>query len=145
MGYQSRLRQILQNQIGYTDFRKILTDILVLEEKIKNPVSQSIYFHWGMEMHRKKLFVMKDYFEMNRNLLNAYPTQFLNEELDAGQQFLDNWLPLFDPEMELSIRKKAEARIAQLKDFVRIREKTEFLPSVDELRNNPDLLASIIG
>jgi len=145
MGYKSRLRHAYYHPKGYTNLSTIILDILALEEKIKSLMSQSTYFRWSIDLQLKRLEGMTKYFEMSRFFLNDTMMETLLEDLDAGNQFIELCVPHLEPEIAVEMKRKAEIKLQQIRDFIRIKQITDCLPPIPVLKSDPELLAKIIG
>ena len=146
MNYKQRLHHLVTEPRTYCGFSKIIYDILILEEKINCPSSQSEYFRMGMDMHQMRLEGMKGYYYYVRSFFNETSVETLQKQLDILEEYIKEKEPINPKLSHFRITANdAKKKIEQFQDYIQLKLITDELPTLDDLKDDNDLLLRLLG
>lgn len=141
--YQSLLNASKLSQ-GHSGIAGLVSEILLLEERLKAPERQSEYFQMALESHTHHLSGLVDNYNRIRGEFNRYTIHQLQDEVSAQERMIlkhAGLSPLIARDM---MRSQAQRIIQEMKDMIAVKGITDQLPTIEELKVMPDLLSDIL-
>ena len=123
----------------------LLSDILILEERLKAPDDQSEYFRWSLESHFHHLAELLVEYDRIRGEFNRYTPSHFRNEINAQDQRIQAHVHLTPLIARAMVRSRAQRVILEMEDMIALKSITDYLPTVSELKNEPELLEALLS
>lgn len=148
---------VMSRPINITDFiqhitpshnrvSKFILSSLELEVKLSYPEEQSEYFRWGLKNHKKyHRWTIDDYHEL-REEFNGLTVDRLIAAKEEAENILLEKIPSVHPLFARAFMRGATMNlISKYEDYLQMKPITNELPSWEELKDDSELLESILS
>jgi hypothetical protein len=124
---------------------ELISQLYHLEDRLNNPIDQSIYFRWARNNYWRDYYWMADLYNNLAEDFNRHSNNELLEQLDDQRKQFRLIVPNVKPFSERDIlRQSILARVKQYEDYLQIKAVTSFLPSWKILKTDNDLLSKLL-
>jgi hypothetical protein len=130
---------------SFSELSELVSEILILEDRLSKQEDQTEYFRWGAQNHRNRLRELKRRYEKFRYRFNAYDTDDFLDEYNSRKSFLRDVVPAIDnPNIRYVARTDSVEIIAEVEDMLKLKGITSKLPEFDELKTQPEVILAIL-
>ena len=125
---------------------KIISDLLILQEKLKHPERQSEYFRWGLQSNIERCKALACEYEQTRQEFNAMTIDDMLGIRSEQEIFLEERIPgMFPIFVRMIMYSKGKIIIRKMEDYLQLRSMVRQLPKWDELKEDKKLLEVLLG
>lgn len=123
---------------------QLIFDILVLEERLKHPNSQSFYFRRGLKNHLRQVRSLKQNFNRLRHRFNSVSIDDLLSERSEKMRFIEGCRSSMQPSLNKQIAIcGSESIVSGITDMIYLKSLISFIPDIEECKQNSDLLQAL--
>lgn len=123
---------------------KLISEILILEQKLNKIEEQSEYFKWGAEGHFRRYTELLLKYELIRHEFNNTSLHELILQIEENKKFLrlsQNLNPII---ARMIVRNVTSERISKTTEFITLKSFTDVLPPFEILREDAEILRDIL-
>ena len=123
---------------------RLITDILILEDRLSRPKDQSEYFRWAISNHQNQLRKLKHRYKKFQYKFNDHTIDDFLEELNGRKGFIrDVVSTISSPGIRYMAEREAREIISEMEDMIRLKSIIDRLPEFDQLNEMPEVLERI--
>jgi len=123
---------------------QLVSDILILENKLEHAKQQSAYFRWALNSHFKRYSEMLATYDMIRQEFNQTSLDELVVAVAENKEYLRQKSELRPLIARSIVRQVTLDRVAKTTEFITLKSITDVLPPFDVLRMDAELLRDIL-